>query len=888
MSRKFSAFTLLLIISLSLQPLYALESAFTWEKVESGKCLVELSEPLPQMDELNIASLRNAGLDDLADDFTAAGVYSIRRLAGKFRPELLTVDFDSDMLVETAVELLSRNTVIKAVWPCPLVEMYELRMEADDFLSPAQWHIDAMFCPEAWAIYRGSSDIQIGIIDGGVNYEHPDLASTVWINAGEDLNGDGIIDLFDWNNYDDDGNGYIDDFWGWDWVSVAPILVWPGEDPGPPDNDPMDFDGHGTHCAGDASAATDNFEGVSAPGFKSQIMSLRAGYLDASGQGLVSLEAAIQAVYYAIDMDAEVLSMSFGGSGIYTPFRNALETAADSGLVLLAAAGNDNNNEIGYPAGYDDVIAVAATAVGDIKADFSSYGTWVTISAPGDQIYSTIVEGYGNMSGTSMSTPVAAGLAGLVKGLQPDWSSIEVGEWLAETADDIDYLNPAYAGQLGGGRINAWRAVDMFVTIDSLWAELPVDGERLPFNTEGALLVQYHKTSGQASVVSIELSSANPNVNISQNYYYIGDISQGESGTNEANPFLISVGHTGGDFEVVEIEAVITGDDFAYTQILELPVGRADVLIIDADQENDEKTSYYYEEALNGMGYSSEVFKLTQTNPAGDLPANHEAVIFFTGTAETNILSADDWDDLEDYFYGGGNLIISGQNIAEYCSVYHPGILQGFLWSEYIAPHSNDLTISGAEGNPLTEGMYLVMAGSGGAWNQSSLDVITPMLIAETFFVYDEDEPDEACGLYWRSSQGEMFFCSFGIEGINDNASTGNTKQEVLQMMFDKFGMTSVENTPAPIPLSIELLPPRPNPFNSTVDISFTLNRPGKVDIGVFDVLGREVGTVLHEHRPAGSYSVQWSPEDYTASGIYFLQFNSGDFSACQKVVLLK
>ena len=888
MLRKLSVLTLLLFISLSLQPLYALESAFTWEKVESGKCLVELSAPLPQLEELTITSLGDAGFTALAEAYTEIGAYGIRQTAGKFRPELLTVKFSADISVEAAIEILRRNGDIKEAWPCPLVEMYDLRMEPDDFLNPSQWHLDAMFCPEAWAVYRGNPDVQIGIIDGGVNYEHPDLASTVWINLGEDTNGDGIIDLFDWNNYDDDANGYIDDFWGWDWVDVAPVSVWPGEDPGPPDNDPMDFDGHGTHCAGDASSATNNFEGVSSPGFDTQIMCLRAGYLDVTGQGLVSLESSIEAVYYAINMGAEVLSMSFGGPGAYPPFRTALETAADSGLVLLAAAGNDDNNIIGYPAGYDDVIAVAATTMGDIKADFSSYGTWVTISAPGDQIYSTIPEGYGNMSGTSMSTPVAAGLAALVKGLQPGWSSIEVGQWLAETADDIDPLNPMYAGQLGGGRINAWRAVDMFVSIDSLWVDLPVDGERLPFNTEGALFVQYHKTSGQATAVSIELSSENPQVNISQNYHYIGDLSQGESGTNEADPFILSVDYSGEDFEVVDLEAQITGGDFSYTQILELPVGWADVLIIDADQNNDEKTSYYYQAALTEMGYSSEELKLNSANSFGEYASNFQAVIFFTGTAEANILSAEDWDDLEDYFYGGGNLIISGQNLAEYCSVYHPGVLQSFLWSEYVAPHSNDLTISGAVGNPLTEGMYLVMAGAGGAWNQSSLDVITPMLIAETFFVYDEDEPDEACGIYWHSSQGEMFFCSFGIEGINDDASTGNTKQEVLQMMFDKFGMTSVEDAPAPIPLSIELLPPHPNPFNSTVDITFTLNRPAKVEIVVFDVLGREAGTVLHEHRPAGSFSIQWTPDANTATGIYFVQFNSGDFSACQKVVLLK
>ena len=877
---------LLFIFLVLFSSVMAAESAGGYDMVESGKCLVELKSPVPA-EIININGMISAGQADLDGVLSMLEAYEFRLKAPRYQPNLYTLLFNADFSVAAALEELKKCASVGAVYPCPLVKSFDFSFHPDDFLYPSQWHLTNIHAPEAWAICRGDTQVEVGIIDSGVNYEHPDLAPNIWINPGEDLDGNGIIDLFDWNGLDDDGNGYVDDFWGWDWVSVPPSFVWPGEDPGPPDNDPMDFGGHGTHCAGDACAATDNLEGVTSPGFNCRIMCLRAGYTEAgSGQGLVSLDASIEAVYYAIDMGAEILSMSFGGPSLWAPLQTALETAADSGLVLVAAAGNDDNNQIQYPAGYDCVIAVAATTFGDIKADFSSYGAWVTICAPGDQIYSTIPDGYGNMSGTSMSSPVTAGLCALIKGLKPEWNYQEVTDWLTATADDIDYLNPAYAGQLGGGRINAYKAVDLYLAVDSLWVELPVDQVRLPFNTEGYLAAHYHKAVNQANNVYLSFSSANPRVHLT-GQYYIGNISAGGEGI--ASGFSITVDYGGLDFETVDICADFSCDEFNFSQSLELPVGYAEVLILDGDQNNTETTAYYYEQALADLGYSSETWRLSEMDCLNFSMFSPAAVIAFSGTAEDSIFTQQEWNALQDYFYAGGRLIISGQNIAQDCAANYPAVLSNFLWSNFVSEHSNDLTINGNPDYIPAQGMYFVMAGSGGAWNQTSLDVITPLTIAQTVFLYNTANPQNAAGIYWQSAQGKMFFCSFGIEGINDNASSGNSKAEALEMMFEVFGLNEVE-TPGVmmLPAAAELQPPFPNPFNGSVAFDFSLAKSGKTTVIIYDLLGRETVRLWDDDINAGSHTLEWNAAANIASGIYFIELRTEDTALRRKVLLLK
>jgi subtilisin family serine protease len=208
----------------------------------------------------------------------------------------------------------------------------------------------------------------VGVIDTGIDYNHPDLAANVWTNPLE-IPGNGI---------DDDGNGYVDDVHGYDFVNR--------------DGDPMDDHGHGTHVAGTIAAVANNGIGVAGVSWHAKVMALK--FLDAGGSGWVS--DAVEALNYATDMGAKITNNSWGGGEYSTALRDAIAAANSAGAVFVAAAGNSANNNDAtpfYPAGYEgpNVIAVAATDASDTLAVFSNFGrNTVQLGAPGVGIYSTV------------------------------------------------------------------------------------------------------------------------------------------------------------------------------------------------------------------------------------------------------------------------------------------------------------------------------------------------------------------------------------------------------------------------------------------------------------------------------------------------------------------
>ena len=177
-----------------------------------------------------------------------------------------------------------------------------------------------------------------------------------------------------------------------------------------------------------------------------------------------TISDAYSGVIWAADNGADVINMSWGSEGFSNTGQNIINYAHDAGCVNVAASGNDNVSNIFYPAGYNNVISVSSTNSGDFKSDFSNFGNWVDVSAPGSQILSTYIGNgfqpvYANNSGTSMASPMVAGLAGLVLSVNPELSQQQVIECILNTTDDIAAFNPNYLGQLGSGRINAHQAV---------------------------------------------------------------------------------------------------------------------------------------------------------------------------------------------------------------------------------------------------------------------------------------------------------------------------------------------------------------------------------------------------------------------------------------------
>ncbi len=295
--------------------------------------------------------------------------------------------------------------------------------------------IDAL---EAWdSGYTGSSSVVVGVIDSGIDYNHEDLQGNIWVNEAE-LNGISGVD--------DDGNGYVDDVRGWDFVND--------------DNDPMDDFDHGTHCAGTIGATGNNGIGVTGVNWNIQLMPLK--FLNAGGSG--SNADAIEAINYAASFEDDygnkivrITSNSWGGGRKSNALKNAI---ANSGAIFVAAAGNTGKSKANFPAGYplDNIISVAATDHNDGLWSSSSYGTsWVDLGAPGVDVLSTVPDDdYEFFTGTSMAAPHVSGVAALLMADNPGLTNAEVKDQILNTVDPLPSLDGMV---LTGGRLNARAAL---------------------------------------------------------------------------------------------------------------------------------------------------------------------------------------------------------------------------------------------------------------------------------------------------------------------------------------------------------------------------------------------------------------------------------------------
>jgi len=432
------------------------------------------------------------------------------------------------------------------------VFIYDLDVMPNDPRTGDQKHLDIVKLAEAWNVSKGSKNVVIGIIDTGVDWDHEDLAANIWVNQGEDVNGDGQITAADDNNIDDDGNGFIDDYRGWDFVETEkyPGITPPtnDEDGTVADNDPTDVEGHGTHCAGIASAVTDNGVGIAGTGWNCTIMPIRSGYkiIDEQGFQTGSIAWGYEGVKYAADNGADIISLSWGGGGASFFGRDAIDYAYNKGVLIIAAAGNGGAYEKHYPSSYDHVVSVAATRHWiDKKATFSSYHETVDICAPGDAIYSTYPNSaYAEISGTSMSSPMVAGVAGLVKALHPEWTHDRVAMQLLETADNIDDDNSDLLGWLGSGRVNAYRAVTEalihFVNYTVEDAENSNHNGVIDWGETAQIVVSLQGLAEDINNVTLKLMTTDPFVNINNSVVNLGTLLNGQIVNNAGEPFLVS------------------------------------------------------------------------------------------------------------------------------------------------------------------------------------------------------------------------------------------------------------------------------------------------------------------------------------------------------------
>ena len=343
---------------------------------------------------------------------------------------------------EPDVEVAELDCRFSAVGPrgpfgiFPNDPFFEFQWGFHSDLANGGWPDADKNAPEGWLIQQDAA--LTAILDTGIDKDHEDLSTRLWTNLDELSGDDGV---------DDDGNGYVDDKWGWNWANDCPNI--------------FDDHGHGTHVAGIAGARPDNGTGVAGQGWTYQFM-MALKVLDSDADGQSSWIS--QGIFYAATKDARVINLSLGSYNPSALIRNSIDFARGSGCVVIAAAGNDDTDLPFFPAAYDNVIAVGATDGEDRRAWFSNHGVQIDVVAPGSDIYSTLPgDAYGWRSGTSMAAPHVSGLAALMLGGHPgmdaEWlryiirstSDDEIGDLVEDTVGFDEYF--------GHGRINDYSAL---------------------------------------------------------------------------------------------------------------------------------------------------------------------------------------------------------------------------------------------------------------------------------------------------------------------------------------------------------------------------------------------------------------------------------------------
>ena len=426
------------------------------------------------------AAVADSSLRNATSFMRLTDIIDVRSLAHR----ALVIDYADSASALLAMDQLA---TIDGVVSAEFSQTFSIDASLDDPLADSSLHHALISVPQAWSVTRGTREVRVGLVDTGLYFEHPDLAGQVWINPGEDLNGNGQWDASDLDGIDSDGNGWVDDIRGYDFVDrqeeLGP-LDFRFRDPDASD----DGSGHGTNVAGILAAVADNKIGSAgiAPGVA--IVPLRAFAADGIGTDVDIATAII----YGADMGLDVLNLSFGDVYESSLMRTAIEYAASQGTTIVASGGNTGGDQPHYPSDYADVISVVwLNEDGSAAAPRATHGVGIDVGAPGSRIFTTLRPSgddvtsdsvlYGRRSGSSMAAPLVSGVAALLKSLNPNLRPANIRDIVTASATDIDA--PGWDHKTASGRVNALAAVSSILP-SRLEISFPTNNTGISSNTD--------------------------------------------------------------------------------------------------------------------------------------------------------------------------------------------------------------------------------------------------------------------------------------------------------------------------------------------------------------------------------------------------------------------
>jgi subtilisin family serine protease len=827
--------------------------------------------------------------------------------------------------------------------------VYEPDFVPNDPSYASQYALSKINAALAWDINQGDTSVIIGIVDTGVDWDHPDLAANIWRNWNE------IPD----NGVDDDNNGYVDDVRGWDFGGLS----------GTPDNDPMeDQPDHGTHVAGISSAVTDNGVGVASIGFKCKLMPVKTTQNDQRGSNGPYIIYGYEGIVYAADNGAKVINCSWGGSGFSMFGQETINYALSQGSLVVAAAGNSNSSGSHYPSSYKGVLSVASTTSTDTKSSFSNFGYDVDVSAPGSSIYNTWQnDSYATLSGTSMASPLTAGLAALVFSHFPSYNPVQVGEQIRVNSDNIDNLNPSFQYQLGFGRINAFKALNNTNSISVRAIDVAFSDEAPGGDGDGifeggeiiSISVNFKNYLNPTSGLSIQLEARNSYSSVLNGVFNAGSVGTLNEFNNNSSKFTFSISNSVpqnaklnfllrysdgsySDFQWIEtignptyatqsvndIALTITskgtfgfndypnnlqGDGFKYlegqNQLFEgaLILGTSSTKISDAARGANQ----------NSQNNDFAVLQPFIIQSPGSIADAEGSALFNDNNAGATKIGIT--VKLKTYSFSNSpnnNFIILDYTLINNSASVIPNLYAGlfFDWDIINGSGAGDRT---EWDNTLSYGF--VRNTTGGPANYNGVALLSGTNYG--FYAIKNDGGDGGFQIYdgfddtekWQAISSGIGKATAGPGDVSNVTSAGpftinpgdSVKVAFAILAADDKSMLDAAVNQARIkyqeiivldvkdnnslPTEFSLQQNYPNPFNPSTTIEYVIPNGVRnlVTLKVYDLLGNEVTTLVNEEKSAGTYQVVFDASALT-SGIYFYKLQASSFSQSRKMILLK
>lgn len=455
--------------------------------------------------------------------------------------------YTANIPVQKAINFLKNLNCFEYVEPAYI---QEVTFVPNDDLSNTQYHLKNIKAFSAFDQDTGSSSITIGIVDTGTDWDHEDLISKIDYNESDPIDG-----------VDNDGNGFVDDYRGWNLHDD--------------NNDPNETSwSHGTHVAGLAAAATNNEIGVVGTGFSTKFLPIKAGsfaYITHGYEGIV----------YAANMGCKVINCSWGSVSLSDHAYDVIAYATyNKDAIILAGAGNDNLDTKFFPASYDEVMSVGGTDSLNHKYQMSNYGFTIDIMAPGTAIQSTKNDDtYDLMSGTSMSSPIVAGAAALVRHKYPQFTAMQVKAQLMATADKSLMNLPAnepFKEKFGSGLLDMASALGEantpFVVVENKVSTDKNDNAFYLGETVYLMMdfVNYLDPTGNLTVTLSPIDK-NQNIEMLDSTYVIGALNTNDRINNNSNPFTFKIVAEEGEYnQTLVFRVKITDGSYSTIDYIEV------------------------------------------------------------------------------------------------------------------------------------------------------------------------------------------------------------------------------------------------------------------------------------------------------------------------------